>query len=250
MYVIKPYITAIAKDFWTKTGLKTKQPRDISGAVNLLLPIDIINLSELSIKKVVQWLNERSITFHLDVEDRNLHGFVLTYRGSGFIFINGTDPENERRYTIAHEASHFILDYKLPREKVIEKLGYQITEVLDGHRSPTIEERIDGLLSSVRVQPFTHLLEKVGDGSFDYVEILNSENDADALALELLAPNSNVIKDTKSTRNKISFSDFQEISYQILIEKYSIPEVIAKEYSLRLAYLATGGPSLLNKLGF
>ena len=114
----------------------------------------------------------------LAFDDRLLHGFILISRGSGFIFVNGTDSEEERKYTIAHEASHFLLDYKLPRDTAVKKLGRTILEVIDGYREPTIEEKVDGMLYSAMIKPYTHLLEKVGDGTFKNLNILNSENDA------------------------------------------------------------------------
>jgi hypothetical protein len=242
-------IVQVAKDFWKSSG-ELGFSYDISGAVNLALPIDIICLSELSLKKIQIWLNERRVFLELEIDDRLLHGFILISRGSGFIFVNGTDTEEERRYTIAHEASHFLLDYKLPREMAVKRMGRAILEVMDGYREPTIEERIDGVLLSVSIKPYTHLLEKVGDGTFNNQDILNSENDADALALELLAPSGAVIKDTNPGRVKISFYDFKNKCYQVLRSKYSIPGPFAEAYSSKLAYSATGAPSLVSRLGF
>ncbi|MEI2740571.1 MAG: ImmA/IrrE family metallo-endopeptidase [Chitinophagaceae bacterium] len=250
MRFISPIITQAAKDFWKSAGGNSIFPCDISGAVNLVLPIDIVCLSELSLKKIKTWLTERKVLLELEIDDRLLHGFILISKDSGFIFVNGTDTEEERRYTIAHEASHFLLDYKLPRESAVKKLGKSILEVMDGYRKPTLKEKVDGTLSSVTIKPYTHLLEKVGDGTFDRVEVLNSENDADELALELLAPNVAVIKDTNPNRNKISFYDFKNQCYQILRNKYLIPGPIAEAYSSKLAYVATGAPSLVSKLGF
>ncbi|MEI9908524.1 MAG: ImmA/IrrE family metallo-endopeptidase [Bacteroidota bacterium] len=250
MRFISPIITQVARDFWKNAGGKSVFPCDISGAVNLVLPIDIVCLSELSLKKIQIWLTERKVFLDLQIDDRLLNGFILISKGSGFIFVDGTDTEEERRYTIAHEASHFLLDYKLPRESAVKKLGESILEVMDGYREPTLEERIDGTLTSVTIKPYTHLLEKVGDGTFDRPEILNSENDADELALELLAPNASVIKDTNPNRNKISFYDFKNQCYQILRSKYLIPDSFAETYSSKLAYVATGAPLFLSKFGF
>jgi IrrE N-terminal-like domain len=250
MRFIKPHIENIAKGFWAQTDQKSMPPFDISGTVNLLFPIDIINLSELSLRKVEQWLLQRNIHINVDANDRHLHGFILIYKGSGFIFINGTDSEEERRYTIAHEASHFILDYKIPRDQIIEKMGLQIQDVLDGVRDATEYERIDGLLNSINIRPFTHLLEKEGDGSFESIQIFNAENNADLLALELLAPNSKVIKETLAGKESISFYEFEKKCYEILIQKYKLPNSIAKQYSTTLSYSITGGPSIMTKLGF
>ena len=250
MRFISPIITQVAKDFWKSAGGNSVFPCDISGAVNLVLPIDIVCLSELSLKKIQTWLTERKVFLDLEIDDRLLHGFILISKGSGFIFVNGTDTEEERRYTIAHEAGHFLLDYKRPREIAVKKLGESILEVMDGYREATNEEQIDGTLTSVSIRPYTHLLEKVGDGSFNNMDILDSENDADALALELLAPHATVIKDTNPNRNKISFYDFKNRCYQVLRSKYLIPDSIAEAYSSKLVYVAIGSPSLADKLGF
>jgi Zn-dependent peptidase ImmA (M78 family) len=249
MRFISSIVTQAGKDFWKRAGGNGAFPCDISGAVNLVLPIDIVSLSELSVIKIQNWLIARKVFLDLEIDDRLLHGFIIISKGSGFIFVNGTDTEEERRYTIAHEVSHFLLDYKLPRELAVKKLGESILEVLDGYREPTLEERIDGTLTSVTIKPYTHLLEKTGDGTFDSMNIQNSENNADALALELLAPSTNVIKDTNPARAKISFYDFKNKCYLILRSKYLIPDSIAETYSSKLAYLATGAPSLVSRLG-
>lgn len=157
-------LNQIANDFWKRAGGIKKFPCDITGAVNFALPIDIISLSELSLRKIETWLIQRNIILDLEIDDRLLHGFILVSKGAGFIFVNGTDTEEERRYTIAHEASHFLLDYQRPREIAIEKLGKGILEVMDGYREATNEEQIDGILTSVSIKPYTHLLEKVGNG--------------------------------------------------------------------------------------
>ena len=248
MPLIKPYITRIASEFRLKAGRKDKSHFDISGAVNLILPLDIVSLSELTLSKIQQWLSDRGLGIDIDYNERLLHGFILTFQGSGFIFINGTDKEEERRYTVAHEASHFILDYKLPRDRAIEKLGAQIVQVLDGYREASTNEMVDGLLASVNIQPYTHLLEKTGDGAFNSIKIYNSESDADALALELLAPSIEIIKDTKASKHKLTFEEFKSTSFRILVDRYLLPVEIAKEYSTRLAYVSTGGPSLISKL--
>ncbi|MBS1543478.1 MAG: ImmA/IrrE family metallo-endopeptidase [Bacteroidetes bacterium] len=242
-------LSSIAKVFWEQAGVTGPHPRDISGAVSLKLPIDIICLSDLTLKRIQDWLIKRKVVLNIEVDDRLLHGFILLSRGAGFIFINGTDKEEERRYTIAHEVSHFLLDYKMPRDLAVEKLGKSILEVLNGFREPTEVERIDGTLSGVKIKPYTHLLEKTGDGSFGDMRILESEDDADNLALELLAPRSMVLRDLSPRGIKISFYDFKSQCYQVLRSKYLIPDAIAERYSLKLTYAAIGPPSLVSKLG-
>ncbi|MFL5788101.1 MAG: ImmA/IrrE family metallo-endopeptidase [Flavisolibacter sp.] len=250
MRITSPYIERIAQDFWKQTGQQWIAPYDINCAVSLLLPIDIVSLCELSLEKVDQWLSQRGIKIPIDINDRYLHGFVLVSQGNGFIFINGTDTEEERRYTVAHEVSHFILDYKILRDEAVRKLGTVVLDVLDGLREPTVEERISGLLKDVIVRPFTHLLEKEGDGSFKNSRIFDSENRADTLALELLAPHDEITHAILKGNVKISFPAFHEKCIDLLVNKYRLPLPIAEQYSKRLAYSVTGGPSIINKLGF
>lgn len=251
MLIVSPYIEKIAKDFWSQVGrYKSNPPYDIAGAISLLLPLDIVSLSDLTLKKINIWLISNGINIPINVNDRHLHGFVLIKKGTGFMFINGTDSEEERAYTIAHEASHFILDYKIPRDKAIKKVGNGIESVLDGLREPTLDEQANGIINGISIQPFTHLLENDGDGSFRNIKVYDSENNADTLALELLAPYSEIIKITTTGRNKMSFDLFDQQCFDILISKYKLPGPIAEQYSKRLAYFVTGGPSIMGKLGF
>lgn len=244
------HIEKMARDFWNQVKKpKSEPPCDIAGAVSLVLPLDIISLCDLTLTKIDQWLVSKGISVLINVNDRHLHGFVLVKNGTGFVFINGTDSEEERRYTIAHEASHFILDYKIPRDKAIKKIGNGIENVLDGLREATVDEQVNGIISGVSVRPFTHLLEKEGDGSFESMKVFDAESNADILAIELLAPHAEIIKATLGGR-KLTFDLFDQYCLDILISKYKLPESIAKQYSKRLAYTVTRGPSIMNKLGF
>jgi Zn-dependent peptidase ImmA (M78 family) len=35
--------------------------------------------------------------------------------GHGFISLDGSDADDERRFSLAHELAHFLLDYQDPR---------------------------------------------------------------------------------------------------------------------------------------
>ena len=244
------HISKIADDFWNAAGGRISLPYDIFGAVSLALPLDIVSLSNLSVKNIEKWLAQRKIVIDIELEDRFLHGFILVSRGNGLIFVNGTDPEEERRYTVAHEASHFLLDYRLPRENAVKKLGPGILEVIDGRREATILERIDGALYAVLARPYTHLLEKVGDGSYENSDVQKAENDADELAVELLAPRSEIIRSFYPIKTRLSFNSVKDQCYRGLRYKYLIPNSVAEIYSTRIAYGITGGPSLLDQFGF
>lgn len=250
MGFFKPYIENIAQEFWQQTGGDNNPPFDIGRAISLLLPVTIITLPDLSIQKVESWLNENKVNFSANVCDRKLHGFILVVSGMGFIFINGTDMESERRFTLAHEVSHFILDYLFPRNKAMSKMGDNIASVLDGEREATIQEKVNGLLKGVNMKTYTHLVEKTGDGAFTDYTILKAENNADSLALELLAPSKEVIRKIKHSITKPRFHDFVSVGNNILTDIYGLPRTIAQNYAQQLGYFVTKGPSLMHKIGF
>jgi hypothetical protein len=246
---ISPVIVQHARDFWKSAGGEYVFPCDIAWAVNFYLPVNVVWLPELRLNSIQSWLKDNKVRFDLQIDDRPLHGFILVLRGKGLIFVNESDTEQERRYTIAHEASHYLLDYKVPKDKAVKKLGESILEVFDGLREPTREELIDGALVSVTIKPFTHLLEKKQDG-YRNPRISDAENYADQLALELLAPSTDVVKEVNPDKTKISFDDFKDKCHQILRNRYLIPDPYAETYALRLTIAVTGGRSLASKLGF
>jgi hypothetical protein len=173
----------------------------------------------------------------------------VAYRGFGAVFVDGSDPEDERRFTLAHEVSHFLLDYHLPRHTAQQRLGRDILDVLDGLRSPTVDERVDGLLSLVSVTPHTHLLEQKGDGSFARSEVWRAETRADQLAVEILAPFQAVCSDLVVAGSDRTYSACLASACRLLAEGYGLPEAIARSYALTVAEELTGGPSVLANLG-
>jgi len=106
------------------------------------------------------------------------------------MFVCGGDGLNEQRLTVAHETAHFLKHYLIPRERVVRAMGEAITAVLDGDRKATMEERVAGVLSGVRVGAHVHLLPRheVEEG-----RVAKAEDDADDLGLELVAPREAVL---------------------------------------------------------
>lgn len=184
-----------------------------------------------------------------NVQDRLLHGFLLTQHGDGIIFINGTDSEPERRFTLAHEVAHFLIEYYLPRQKAIREFGEGIIEVLNGLRKPTVDERVHGLVKSISVKTSTHLVEKFGKGDFLKHKIWQAENDADELAIELLAPFHKVCLIVKSMPDTTDTSHnlLGEV-YELLTNRFLLPESISDNYSHRIVHAIRGGESVREKL--
>jgi hypothetical protein len=167
----------------------------------------------------------------------------------GLIFIDGADLLTERRFTLAHEASHFLLNYHLPRQTARRRLGDSILDVLDGLRPPTIEENVDGLLARVSVRPHIHLLERQGAGACTRTDVWYAENQADRLALEILAPFGEVYGELKAADQAQSYAMCLVAARQLLAAEFDLPAAIAHGYALKIAEVLTGGPSVLTALG-
>jgi Zn-dependent peptidase ImmA (M78 family) len=248
--VNRQQLTNIAKEFWNLAGRVDKWPCDIERAVTLLTPLNIITLSELNFHRITEWFNSRNISFEIEYTERILHGFISVHKNFGFIFLNGSDTENERRYTVAHEVSHYLVDYRIPRNKAIDTYGEKIIEVLDGYREPTIDERVQSVLGAISIKPYTHVLEVSAGGRFERYGNWLIEKDADALALELLAPYKIVQKDfSKHIKKDLEFEESKRILVKILRDKYDLPESISAEYASIIAAGFINSKTIIDRLG-
>ncbi|HEX2094531.1 MAG TPA: ImmA/IrrE family metallo-endopeptidase [Longimicrobiaceae bacterium] len=151
----------------------------------LALPVAIVTLPRLASHTIQQWLRRRGIPVSVPQGHRDLMGCIVARCGYALILVPGTDPEEERRFTVAHEVAHLIVHYLLPRGVLIAALGEGIVDVLDGHRPPTLAERATAALSALHLGPHVHLMPRHGPGAGT---VLRFEDEADELALELLAP--------------------------------------------------------------
>lgn len=249
MRFTKSQIERIAREFWSTTDEKYRVNFDIAGAVEHLPAIDVIHIDRLSPGKVEDWLKDMSIEIQFGVNDRNLHGILFIRNEHACMFLDKADSETQQRFTIAHEMSHYLLDYQLPKERAMLELGTGIKEVLNGNVKATEYQLVLSLIKGVDIEPYTVLIEKKGQGSFSSWTNYNAENEADYLALELLAPRARVISDTISSTKRLTYSQFNRKSLELLTCKYGIPSDIAKQYASQLAYAVTKGPSFLDKLG-
>ena len=72
--------------------------------------------------------------------------------------IDAADPEDEQRFTLAHELAHFLRDYWRPRQMAQQRLGAEAVAILDGKRPPTPQERLAALLREVPLGFHVHLI--------------------------------------------------------------------------------------------
>ena len=181
-------LRGVAEDFWRDLGRLKTFPRDIEMAVTMKLPVGILKLPRLTGNTIADWLRSRRLMVTIPVERRPLMGCLVAYRGHAIIFLCGADGRDEQRLTIAHETAHLLQDYLLPRQKAIALFGEAIIEVLDGCRPPTPAERVEAVLGSVPLGAHVHLLPRTDADWNDDPIVFESECQADALAVELLAP--------------------------------------------------------------
>jgi hypothetical protein len=159
-----PSPETLAHAFWVGTGLQDTFPRNIERAIAMKLPLALVKLPQLNTKMIGQWLEQRRIITPLarlrrrraqpfPLDQRDLFGSLVAYRGYGIIFVCGADDPAEQRLTVAHEVAHFLVDYVHPRQQVIQALGEHIAEVLDGLRQATPAERAAAPLKPVYSTP-------------------------------------------------------------------------------------------------
>lgn len=243
-------IEETARVFWSQSGLHEVFPRDMQQAIGLVKNVVVIHIPALRIENIQTWLRDRKFDFQVPPFDKFLHGFLLTHQGAGFIFVNGSDNEAERRFTLAHEIAHFILDYETPRKQAISQFGSVILEVLDGLRLPTVEERLQGLVFNRTLVAFSHLLDSDSISGMGRLNIWQAEDRADQLALELLAPSRHIQAQISKLLLPRRFVAYKSALPDLLTTYYGLPEIIALDYADFLAKKLTGGPTLAEIWGF
>ena len=234
--MISGWAAGEADRFWAAVGEPHHFPRDLMGTVPLVLPLTVAVVPALTLGRIERWLAERGSPYCIPCTDRRLHGCLIAYGGCGIVFVDGADSADERRFTLAHEVAHFLLDYLHPRQAVVTTLGEGITAVLDGHRPPSRAERIDAVLACCSIGVHFHLL---GRGVSQSSSILVAEDRADRLACELLAPETAVIHHVGCT-----MSDEEELTL-VLRGSFGLPAPKAIAYATRLFQSRCPAPSFV-----
>ncbi|MBM4160674.1 MAG: ImmA/IrrE family metallo-endopeptidase [Ignavibacteria bacterium] len=88
----------------------------LSGSIRESLRLVVQPVPQLDISKITGVLGRLQLPFESGTMDRYwaLAGFLYAYQGGGIIFIEETDPEERRKFSLAHELGHFINDYYRP----------------------------------------------------------------------------------------------------------------------------------------
>ncbi|MBI1884770.1 MAG: ImmA/IrrE family metallo-endopeptidase [Chloroflexi bacterium] len=243
------WLERIVEEFWKRAGGPEPFPRNLERPILWALPLALLKLPRLWVSDVEVWLQRRGIAFRLDCGDRPLRGCLVAYGGRGCVLLDGSDPEDERRFSLAHEAAHFLLDYLQPRERAVARLGAAILEVFDGLRGPTVDERVDAVLGRASIGVHTHLMERQPDGVLGCGRIVGAESRADRLALELLAPAGEVQCRVARFRRPSSFQRGVDLAVEILTGDFGLPAAAAEPYAKLIMRCWRGGPSFREWLG-
>ncbi|MCW3052305.1 MAG: hypothetical protein JWN14_1475 [Chthonomonadales bacterium] len=209
-------------------------------------PVSCVFLPALSVQAICDYLRRHEALLPralVTCRDRRLRGGIVAQYGYGILFVDRDDPEAESRFTLAHEAKHFLADHLYPRLDLLARFGSGILPVLDGHRPPSREERIDALLARTDLAQQTHLLDRETRSSSGFEVV---EADADAFASELLAPAASLW-----LRFPHLFAEESAVTqvHEALVREYALPAGPAMNYAR--AWVAEQGKprTLLHRLG-
>jgi len=235
------WLQAAVDRFWGVTDKITTIPRELHLPILANLPLAIVEIEDLTVQNMDQWLAQRHLPELETVQDRPLRGCLLAYVGVGLLFVDRADDDQQRRVTLAHEAAHFVIDYLLPREDAARRRP-ELLDVLDGERELTAVESFDALLADVPTGFHTHLLERDPHGGHLSVVTSAVEERAERLALELLAPLDLVLTELQEGGPM----DAQ----QILRDNFGLPAGIATRYANQIARYHPRPPhTLLEAIG-
>jgi hypothetical protein len=225
------WVHALAATFWRLAGGDDGRfPRDLRGAVARAFPLTPVHLPDLQVSDVEDWLWAQGVRCRLAVLDRPLHACLVAHGGSAIVFLDRTDNDAQRRFSLAHELAHFLGDYWEPRRRAVEQFGPGVLAVFDGTRQPLAEERIQALLAQVPIGFRIHLLERNPDGSIANREVDEVEANADRLALQLLAPEELVLE----ALERVAPEDRREAAWRMLVERFGLPADSAERYAAAL----------------
>lgn len=187
------WIADLVRAFWADAGVVESFPRGLRRPIVRALPVSIVLLPYLRLDGVREWLRQNGVVPRCDEADRPLRACLAAHFGHGLIFLDGTDSDDEQRFSLAHELAHFLRHYWQPRLRAFRYLGERIAAVLDGQRPPTDEERLHALLKNVPLGFHLHLMRRGPRREVLNTTVALAEEEADQVAYELLAPAAEVL---------------------------------------------------------
>lgn len=243
------WLRGAVDDFWQAAGEVEPFPRNLETPVLWALPLFIVKVPRLTLSDVRDRLAAYGITFRVEGHNRNLYGCLVAFAGQGVVMLDGSEPHDELRFSLAHEVGHFIIDYLQPRNRALRRLGPAIVDVLDGLRQLRRDERIDAVLSDVRIGVHTHLMDRTSSGAIGCGRIRGSEFRADRLAFELLAPEEAVLAAARGLVPDPSAGRTPAGLQTVLVDAFGLPIASARHYAYFLSSVGEHRPSVRAWLG-
>jgi hypothetical protein len=228
----------LAEATWAATPPAAREAHDVEAAVAWSSPVAVVSLPRLALPSANAWLDAHGIPRLGGGIDGPLHGLLVAWRGNGIIFVDGTLGAVERRFVVAHEHGHFLLDYLEPRRRVLVDAP-ELLAVIDGHRAPTSADRARAVLARVPLGLHTHLLERDAAGGASH-EVVAAEDAASLYALELLTPWDAVLERVRALLPG-------DQRYPRLLEVAA--ETVAREFALPADPAASRAAAALEALG-
>jgi hypothetical protein len=225
------WVAELVHTFWKDVGATETFPRNLRQSIARALPVTIVMLPRLRVDGVRAWLRENRIFCPCQEADRPLRACLAAVGGYGLIFLDGTDKDDEQRFSLAHEMGHFLRHYWRPRQLACQRLGEQIAEVFDGKRLPTPEERLHALLRNATLGLHLHLLRRGPRCELLDAAVVRAEEEADQVAYELLAPSAEVLRQTGDVPGDNARVKLAEV----LRTTYGLPEEQATDYARQLS---------------
>lgn len=223
-------IEGLAEEFWSLTGIVPDYPCDMEYAALAAFALPTVAIEALDIAKARGWAQRYAIPIGFPTRNRPLCGCLLANARAGVILIDATDPPDEQRYTIAHESSHFLLECWRPLRQAEEAFGKAIIDVLEGRRLPTLDERLEAMLNDLPLRLVGHLMERPETG-LPTVSVLDAEDRADRLALELLAPLQRLVELMRQSEAPRGYRSRLSYLEGVLCDVYGVPADPAMAYS-------------------
>ncbi len=240
---VPAWVTELVRSFWSEAGSREPFPRVLRRAILRALPVSIVLLQRLRLDGVRAWLHENGIPCPCSERDRPLRACLAACRGHGLIFLDGTEGEDEQRFSLAHELAHFLRHYWHPRRRACRGLGAQVAEVLDGQRPPTEQERLHALLKNVPLGFHLHLMRRGPRLEVENPTVALVEEEADLVAYELLAPVADVLARTGAVQGDAG----RDRVLEVLQADFGLPQGQAADYC-RLLLPAVCTDPLLRRL--
>lgn len=183
-----PVIQRIAADF---RGRYAFDPRRKGALTNATAQVDrllVKYIRNLTRRGIEAWLNRSQIKVHLPMPDQALYGFLYVQNEMVIIFLEADADPKERKFTLAHELAHYLLEYVWPQQQAIRVLGQGAASLFSKRRLPDLKERVWGTLHDLPLYPRKDLLSNKQMDAAGRLALAAAENNADMLAFELMAP--------------------------------------------------------------